>query len=292
MCGITGFWNRQADQPAAALQEIAGRMAHTLTHRGPDDAGTWVHAARGIALGHRRLSILDLSPLGHQPMHSASGRFTITYNGEIYNHVELRRELEKLGHVFRGHSDTEVLLAAIHAWGLREAVTRSIGMFAFAVWDAAENRLSLVRDRLGIKPLYYGWCGATLLFGSELKALRAHPAFQSEIDRDAITLLLQHSYIPAPHTIYRGIFKLPPGTILSVSAEAAPTAVAPEPFWSLHEVVRAGQAQPFPGTRLDAVDRLEHLLRDAVRLRMTADVPVGAFLSGGIDSSKIGRAHV
>ena len=199
-------------------------MAGTLDHRGPDDAGRWVDAAAGVALGHRRLSIIDLSAAGHQPMTSACGRFVITYNGEIYNYRELRQILEPRGHRFRGHSDTEVLLAAIAEWGIEETLPRLHGMFAFAFWDRSARRLILARDRVGKKPLYYGWCGETFLFASELKALHRHPAFDGEVDRDALGLYVQLGWLPGPYSIYRGIRKLPPGAILTVEPTAGPRA--------------------------------------------------------------------
>ena len=195
---------------------MTARMADALRHRGPDDSGVWVNHESGIALGHRRLSIIDLSSEGQQPMHSADGRYVITFNGEIYNHRALRAELEELGHAFRGHSDTEVMLGAITQWDLEPAIKRFVGMFGFALWDRVNRALYLVRDRLGIKPLYYGWCGSTLLFGSELKSFRLHPAFRGEIDRSALALYMRHSYVPVPYSIYQGVSKLPPGTILKL----------------------------------------------------------------------------
>ncbi len=285
MCGIAGFLSTaRFDEPLGA---IAARMADTLVHRGPDDSGQWTDAAAGVALGHRRLSIVDLSAHGHQPMHSPSGRFTVVYNGEIYNHDLLREQLRSLGHNFRGHSDTEVLLAAIEQWGLAAAVQRFIGMFAFAVWDRVHRQLSLVRDRLGIKPLYYGWQGDTFLFGSELKALRAHPHFSGEIDRGVVALFLRYNYVPGPYSIYRGIQKLPPGSILTVSPSGRSRDAGPQTFWSVREVAEQGQLNRFTGTADEAVEQLDRLLRDAVRCRMIADVPLGAFLSGGVDSSTV-----
>jgi asparagine synthase (glutamine-hydrolysing) len=285
MCGITGFWQRERAE-AAALESLARRMAQQLEHRGPDDRGEWADEQAGIGLGFRRLAIVDLSPQGRQPMRSESGRYVITFNGEVYNFGALRRELEPLGHRFRGGSDTEVILAAIEAWGLMRAVERFVGMFAIALWDRAERTLHLVRDRLGIKPLYYGWMEGTLLFGSELKALEVHPDFRADVDRGALALLLRHSYVPAPFSIYRGIQKLPPGTILTLRS-AVDEGAAPTPFWSAREVAEAGAADPFTGSEAEAVAELDTLLREAIRLRMIADVPLGAFLSGGIDSSTV-----
>ncbi len=264
-------------------------MTNQLVHRGPDDSGAWVDAHTGIALGTRRLAIVDLSPAGHQPMVSRSGRFVITYNGEVYNFRELRKELEPRGHTFRGHSDTEVILAAVEEWGLKEATKRFVGMFAFALWDRQERALHLVRDRLGIKPLYYGWAGATFLFGSELKALRAHPAFRPEINRDALALQMRYSYVPQPYSIHQGIYKLPQGCILTLPASNLPCVdhARPCPYWSAKEVAEHGEADAYRGSEGEAAEQFDTLLREAVRLRMIADVPLGAFLSGGIDSSTV-----
>jgi asparagine synthase (glutamine-hydrolysing) len=294
MCGFTGFLGLQAAQ---WHEPVLKRMATAIALRGPDDAGYWLDAEAGVGLGHRRLAIVDLSPAGHQPMASGNGRYVIAFNGEIYNHLDLRAELEGMNRgascamtdTWRGHSDTETLLAGFDAWGIEATVQKCIGMFAFAVWDKQDRVLTLGRDRLGEKPLYYGWQGqgegAAFLFGSELKALKAHPAFSAEIDRGALCLLMRHGYIPAPHSIYQGIFKLQPGCLLTLSlAQRTPKLTT---FWSGKAVVEQGLAQPFAGTPAQAVDALESLLKDAVRKQMMADVPLGAFLSGGVDSSTI-----
>lgn len=264
-------------------------MAGQLTHRGPDDSGFWVDAGAGIALGFRRLAILDLTPAGHQPMTSSDGRYVMVFNGEVYNFADMRTELEPLGHAFRGHSDTEVMLEAVSEWGLEAAAKKFVGMFAFALWDRRERVLHLVRDRLGIKPLYCGWQGRTFLFGSELKALRAHPAFRAQVSRDAVALYLRLGYIPYPYSIYQGIWKLPPGHILSLEVGAQPTSELPQTvrYWSADDVYANGAADPFRGSEHEAIDELDRLLRDSTRLRMIADVPLGAFLSGGIDSSTV-----
>ena len=285
MCGITGFWDTSRQFGSDRLQAYVENMSDTLQHRGPDDRGSWVDQGVGIALGHRRLSIVDLSPEGHQPMVSADGRYVIVFNGEIYNFLELRKQLVALGHKFRGHSDTEVMLASFSQWGLDQAIKRFNGMFAFALWDRLERVLHLGRDRLGEKPLYYGFCGQTFLFASELKALKAHPAFCAEINRDALALFLRFSYVPAPYSIYQGIYKLPPGGVLTWNG--VDSDLKPVSYWSVKEVAELGVAQPFTGSEKDAVTQLEDLLLDAVRLRMVADVPLGAFLSGGIDSSTV-----
>ena len=282
MCGWVACWG-MADADEAALGELTAGLAETLRHRGPDDGGVWVDAAAGVGLGFRRLAIVDLSPLGHQPMVSASGRYVIVFNGEVYNFARLRPELERLGHSFRGHSDTEVLLAAFETWGIAAAVERFIGMFAIALWDRQEQALSLIRDRLGKKPLYYGWAGDTFLCGSELKALHAHPAFAAPIDRDALALFLRHGYIPAPYTIYQGFYKLTPGALLTLQSPAERP--NPRVYWSAREAVECGRADPLRLSDGELIDELDALLRDAVGLRMIADVPLGAFLSGGIDSS-------
>jgi asparagine synthase (glutamine-hydrolysing) len=285
MCGIAGCFERTARTGADRLSHVARSMADTLVHRGPDEGAVWIDPAHGIALAHRRLSILDLSSAGSQPMSSARGRYVIVWNGEIYNHAELRAELALAGSVFRGHSDTEVLLEAIAAWGIQRTLERANGMFALAVWDSAEQVLTLARDRLGIKPLYYGWLQQQFLFASELKALRAHPDFCPLVDRAALAQFLQHGYIPTPATIYEGVHKLAPGCLLTISRAAATP--APRPFWSLRAAIETGRANPFRGTEAEAADELEALLRDAVALQRLADVPVGAFLSGGIDSSLV-----
>ncbi len=266
------------------MSAIALAMADAARHRGPDAGGLWTDPRRGLALAHRRLAILDLSDAGAQPMTSACGRYVITYNGEVYNFGQLRTELSACGHTFRGTSDTEVMLAGFTRWGVA-AVERFNGMFAFALWDTEQRRLHLARDRMGEKPLYWGWQGDTLLFGSELKQLRAHPAFRAEVNRDALALLLRHNYIPGPYSIYEGIYKLPPATILTVDADAG--SGRPRVYWDLRAVAEAGTAMPLTADAEELADTLESLLSHAVGLRMAADVPLGAFLSGGVDSSLV-----
>jgi asparagine synthase (glutamine-hydrolysing) len=285
MCGITGFWDISRQISTDYLPIIVQQMSKSLIHRGPDDGGSWVDGEVGIALGHRRLSIVDLSPQGHQPMISSDGRYVIVFNGEVYNFPELRKQLQSLGYSFCGHSDTEVMLSAICEWGVLEATKRFNGMFAFAVWDRQERVLHLGRDRIGEKPLYYGWCGHTFIFASELKAFKVHPDFQPEINRDALALFLRFSYIPAPYSIYQGIYKLPPATLLSWNG----TTIHPQPvpYWSAKIAAESGVAYPFTGSENEAIVHLEELLKDAIKMRMLADVPLGAFLSGGIDSSTI-----
>lgn len=263
-------------------------MRDRLVHRGPDDAGLWLDGAAGIALAHRRLSILDLSPNGHQPMMSASGRYCLAFNGEVYKHDLLRQLAEAHGHTgWRGTSDTESLLGAIEAVGLIETLKACVGMFALALWDRETRTLHLARDRIGEKPLHYGWHGGVLLFGSELKAIRAHPAFEDEIDPSALHGYLQTGYIAAPRTVWRGISKLLPGTTVSFGPQDAGLMPVPTPYWSLMEVALRGQEQPFEGSDDEAVGALEHALGQAVEGQMVADVPLGAFLSGGIDSSTV-----
>ncbi|HEX6911939.1 MAG TPA: asparagine synthase (glutamine-hydrolyzing) [Longimicrobium sp.] len=287
MCGFAGFVALGRDRTEEWLTATVRGMAGALRHRGPDDAGEWTDPQAGVALGFRRLSIIDLSPAGHQPMVSASGRYVVTFNGEAYNFQAVRRELQQAGRApaFRGHSDTEVLLAAVEAWGLEAALTRLVGMFGFALWDRQQRRLHLVRDRLGVKPLYYGRAGSHFLWGSELKALRRHPAFDAPIDRGSVADLMRFSYVPAPHTIYAGVHKLLPGTVLTLDTETGETRT--RAYWSARAAAEAGLADPFRGTPAEAADALDALLRDAVGLRMVADVPLGVFLSGGIDSSTV-----
>ena len=281
MCGITGFFSSPDSFSVGSLDA----MTDSMSHRGPDDRGVCLEADSGIALGHRRLSVLDLSPLGHQPMKSACGRYLVAYNGEIYNHMALRGELEFAGYSFSGTSDTETLLTAVVHWGLRGAVERFVGMFAFALWDRNERKLFLVRDRLGIKPLYYGRAGKDFIFASELKALAAHPDFVREMNMDALALFFRHNYIPAPYAVFEGVHKLEPGSILSISsAEATPTI---ERYWSAEEIWGQGLNTPFGGSLEEAVDALDQLISDAVGCRLLSDVPLGAFLSGGIDSSMV-----
>lgn len=294
MCGLAGVWAPQAGLDEAALRAMVATMGDAIAHRGPDDAGQWASAVDGLALAHRRLSIQDLSAAGHQPMASASGRFQLAYNGEIYNFQALRSELAALGHGFNGHSDTEVLLAAVEQWGLEAALPRFNGMFAIALWDRQHQRLALVRDRVGKKPLYYGWAGKALVFGSELKALWQHPDFDNPVNPDALAQLLQLDYIPAPHSIHRHCWKLQPGCVLwldAASVIAGPAAhqprIAQQGFWSAVDAMGQALANPFAGTFEQAVDAVDTLLADAVALRCLADVPVGVFLSGGTDSALV-----
>ena len=291
MCGLVGVFGRNAGYDSDSYEAVLRHMAESIIHRGPDDYGYWSDSAQCIWLAHRRLSIVDLSPAGHQPMVSDSGRFVIAFNGEIYNHLIIRAQIEKSGQSpnWRGHSDTETLLAGFEAFGVETTIKKTIGMFAFALWDKLEGKLILARDRLGEKPLYYGWQGGensrVFLFGSELKALKAHPAFAAEIDRGALCLFLRHNYIPAPYTIYQGISKLEPGCLLELSLGWK----APKIFkyWDAVEVARKSVTNSFAGTGDEAVDALELLTKDAVRQQMISDVPLGAFLSGGIDSTTI-----
>jgi asparagine synthase (glutamine-hydrolysing) len=270
-------------------------MTDVMTHRGPDDRGVWSDPAAGVYLGQRRLAIIDLSEEGRQPMISPSGRYVIAYNGEIYNFPEIRRDLEKLQVPFRGHSDTEVFLAAVEQWGLDEGLRRSVGMFAFALWDRQERQLVLARDRLGIKPLYYGVHGGALAFGSELKALTAASFFQKEMDPGVLPLYLRYNYIPEPYTIWRNTFKLEPGTYLRVHAERwsgaeireGASGIEKKIYWSAREIALRGTREPLDVGEREAVDLLEAQLKTAVRDRMVADVPLGAFLSGGVDSSTV-----
>ncbi len=270
------------------------RMGEVIAHRGPDDHGTWVDGDAGVGLAHRRLAIVDLSPTGHQPMVSADGRFVLIYNVETYNHADIRRGLDEQGKApaggWRGHSDTETLLQAVAEWGLEAALGKSVGLFALAVWDRQERRLSLARDRFGEKPLYYGWAGHDFVFGSELKSLRLHPEFAHDIDRRALGIYAARAYVPAPWSIYRRIFKLEPGTILSLSADDAlqpsETPLPAAAYWSYRDVVRRGLDEPIIDNG-QALEALDTALSDAVRGQSIADVPVGAFLSGGIDSSTV-----
>jgi asparagine synthase (glutamine-hydrolysing) len=286
MCGITGFLEF-AERDQQERRSTLARMTARLAHRGPDDVGYWMDASGAVALGHRRLSILDLSPRGHQPMESVCGRYVLVYNGELYNFRALRQTLESLGHPFRGDSDTEVLLEAIAQWGIADALPHFHGMFALAVWDRRERCLTLARDALGIKPLFYGWGRGCFLFASELKSIREHPSFVGEINRQALTQFFRHGYIPAPHSIYRNIFKLAPGCLLEVSTDHVTQDVSPSAWWRLSEVVSRGAADPFPGSPEEAVQALDRQLRDAIRSQMVSDVPLGALLSGGIDSSTV-----
>lgn len=298
MCGITGILDPTECDLSRARYRVA-HMTDRLIHRGPDGDGTWAEGS--VALGHRRLSILDLSPAGAQPMLSADDRWVIAFNGEIYNHLDLRRDLAEQGAapVWRGHSDTETLLAAVSHWGLDETYRRASGMFALALWDRRDGRLSLARDRMGEKPLYWGWAGSALVFGSELKALSAHPDFAGGIDRGALAQYLRFGYVPAPRSIHPGVYKLEPGTILHLDGPlpAAPPSGPIRPgqahgslsirrYWDLNEVVEAG-ARSLITDEGEAVAALEQALSDAVGRQMISDVPLGAFLSGGIDSSAI-----
>ena len=296
MCGIAGVLTYRGSAPNRLVSEMIG----AIRYRGPDDSGVWCDERVGVGLGHARLSILDLSPEGHQPMLSSSGRYALSYNGEVYNFAELRSELESAGAKFRGHSDTEVMLSAFEEWGIERAVRRFVGMFAFALWDRERRTLTLVRDRVGIKPLYFGWAGKTFLFGSELKALRAYKGFHAEIDRGALASFMRVGYVPAPLSIYKHVYKLSAGCVLTVGEKEleATEGFSPDPdalhatwrpvrYWSAKEYAEAGCASPFKGSEAEAVEQLDGLLRNAVGLRMIADVPLGAFLSGGIDSSLV-----
>ncbi|HEX2447646.1 MAG TPA: asparagine synthase (glutamine-hydrolyzing) [Methyloceanibacter sp.] len=284
MCGIAGFLELERRSGTQALEAIAQAMAAKLAHRGPDAHGVFVDADAGLGLGHTRLSIIDLSPAGAQPMASSCGRYVITYNGEIYSGPELRPELEALGHRFRGHSDTEIIVEAIAEWGVRATVERLIGMFAFALFDRKERKLSLVRDRLGIKPLYWGQQNGRIVFASELKAFEALPDWGPEINLDALASYLRFAYVPSPHSIYRGIDKLAPGTGVTIAADGG---AEPWTYWSLMEVATRGRAAPLELGAGEAADALESLLGDAVERRLVSDVPLGAFLSGGVDSSTV-----
>jgi asparagine synthase (glutamine-hydrolysing) len=314
MCGITGFWETPG-KLEGNLNEMAQNMANAIAHRGPDDSGAWSDPHAGIALGHRRLSIIDLSPAGHQPMASSSGRFVIAFNGEIYNHLELRAELDNSSNPstlfgetcaapkWQGHSDTETLLACFDHWGIETTLSKTVGMFAIVLWDVQQRTLHLARDRFGEKPLYYGWtgngAGNSFVFGSELKSLRAFPGFVNSVSREALAQYMRFMYVPSPRSIYQGIYKLEPGCLLSIKG-AAPKVAPSQPlrppevyesltlkrWWSLADVVQFGAHNPITD-KADAINALEQRLSDAVKSQSLADVPLGAFLSGGVDSSTI-----
>jgi asparagine synthase (glutamine-hydrolysing) len=262
-------------------------MSDALRHRGPDDSGSWADENSGVSLGFRRLSIIDLSPTGHQPMISSEGRFVIVFNGEIYNFLELRSLLSQMGATFVGTSDTEVILASIRQWGVLEGVRKFNGMFAFAIWDRQDKCLWLARDRIGIKPLYYGWMGGVFLFGSELKALVENPNFKAVINRNALISFLRFGYVPAPLSIYENVYKLESGTVLRISDQESQKSQEKMCYWSAREAAAAALDSPFQGDECEAVAELDSLIRRSVRERMIADVPLGAFLSGGVDSSTI-----
>ena len=290
MCGIVGFFDPARRRSQEELLALTRDMTHPLDHRGPDDRGVWVDAESGIALGHKRLSIIDLSVAGHQPMVSATGRYILTYNGEIYNFSEIRQKLESkmtTASAFTGHSDTEVMLVAFEQWGIQEALHSFNGMFAFALWDREKRLLHLGRDRLGEKPLYYGWSNKQFFFGSELSAIRCHPDFKSEVDHNALALYLRYGYVPCPYSIYQGIQKLTPGNYLTINGLAPETSDGPISYWSAKNAAEQGLQNSFIGSEAEAVSQLDTLLRDSIRKRMVSDVPLGAFLSGGIDSSTI-----
>jgi len=282
MCGIVGFITKDHFD----FIPILGDMIDSINHRGPDDKGVWVDTNNCVGLGHARLSILDLSNAGHQPMNSMSSRFTIVFNGEIYNHKSLRKELNNCGVLdWKGRSDTEVLLMGIEKWGIDLTLEKIIGMFAFAVWDKQQRTLSIVRDRMGEKPVYFGWINGNFVFGSELKALKQFPEFNNSIDRNSLSLFLRYSAVPAPHTIYEDIYKLEPGCSVSISPDNY--SIIKKTYWSTERLINKKHKCQFSGSTTDAVNQLESLLLDAVGLQMEADVPLGAFLSGGVDSSTV-----
>lgn len=281
MCGFSGVLSR-TDWSFMA-EQLLSAMSDSIAHRGPDDHGIWFDAPTGIGLTHTRLAIVDLSPAGHQPMVSTGGRYVIAFNGEIYNHLVLREQLKIDS--WRGHSDTETLLAGFETWGIEHTITSTVGMFAFAVWDKQTQTLTLGRDRAGEKPLYYGWQDDVFLFGSELKALKVHPGFKKELNHDALALFLRHNYIPAPHSIYKNIYKLLPGTLLTLSLDNPHPAITT--YWSAADAAVAGTRASFQGGRVEAVDELERLAKESIAQQMIAEVPLGAFLSGGIDSSTV-----
>jgi asparagine synthase (glutamine-hydrolysing) len=291
MCGFAGFVGGVGGQSTSEWQAVLQRMGDPIRHRGPDHSDQWIDGDAGMGLVHLRLAIVDLSAAGHQPMISASGRSIIAFNGEIYNHAELRQELHasEAAPAWRGHSDTETLVAGFEAWGIEDTLERCVGMFAFALWDRTERQLHLVRDRLGEKPLYYGWAGDALVFGSELKALRAHPSWRGEVDRDVLTLFFRHNYIPAPYSIYKGVWKLPPGTWLTVSQDDVRRRQLPAPkvYWSVLAAAARGREAPFAQGDTAALAELERISGQAIALQRISDVPLGAFLSGGVDSSAV-----
>ena len=292
MCGINGLVYLPKNLGAEDLRARSQSMSDRLAHRGPDDSGHWVDTENGVALGHRRLSILDLSAEGHQPMISADERYVLVFNGEIYNFKNIRGQLEQNNHVFRGHSDTEVLLAALQHWGLEKTLQSIQGMFAFALWDQKYKTLSLARDHVGKKPLYFGHAGQSFVFASELKAIAALPDFERNINRNALSLFMRHNYVPAPWSIYNHIFKLTPGSFITLDfSKAVPKDSAlldnVKQYWSVYDVAHLGQKNLYAGSFEDAADTLDHMLKEAVQDRMIADVPLGAFLSGGIDSSLV-----
>ena len=289
MCGLVGHFYQSPLADTQDSEFILRRMSAEISSRGPDELGIWKDESIGLA--HRRLAVLDLSTAGHQPMHSSCGRYVLTFNGEIYNHTCLRSELNSSHalHVWRGHSDTETFLECFSQWGIKATLERCNGMFAFALWDRKDHSLTLGRDRMGEKPLYYGWQGSgrhkCFLFGSELKALKVHPSFQVEIDRNSLALFMRYKYIPAPYSIYKGIFKLKPGTFLTISQDQTKPKI--ETYWSTSRVALEGVRNPFVGSDSQAIDELEHLLKSSVSQQMVADVPLGSLFSGGVDSSLI-----
>ena len=286
MCGIAGFW-RQRAQGGDDARRIARSMADAIRHRGPDAGGEWIDDQAGIALAHRRLSILDLSAAGAQPMEDLTGRFVIVFNGEIYNHLDLRRQLEeeRAASAWRGHSDTETMLAAVAFWGVEGTLERASGMFALALWDRSTRHLTLARDRLGEKPLYYGWSKGALIFGSELKALLAYPGFDNAVDPEAAAAFLRFSYVPEPTAIFRGVRKLQPGHLLCF--KSASDRQEPQPYWSLETVTRKGARGRLDDDYSNLCDRVEARLKEVVSSQMVSDVPLGCFLSGGINSSLV-----
>ena len=281
MCGVAGVLDETGSRD---IERHVIAMTETLQHRGPDASGYWTDLDAGVALGHRRLSVVDLSANGAQPMQSACGQVVLIYNGEIYNAPDLRTELERAGRRFRGHSDTEVIVEACAHWGVRATAQRLIGMFAFAAWDRSSRQLTLVRDHLGIKPMYWGKLGSLFAFGSELRSLRAHPSWNPQVDRDSLATFMRYSCVPAPYSIYRGIWKLEPGCLLTVQRGSDPRV---ERYWDVIAVSTEAKRKPFAGTATEAIDELERLLKDAVGRALVSDVPLGAFLSGGLDSSTV-----
>ncbi|MGQ0527465.1 MAG: asparagine synthase (glutamine-hydrolyzing) [Alphaproteobacteria bacterium] len=291
MCGFTGLYQKKFGDGPAALKSIAVAMSDSLRHRGPDHGAVWQDSEAPIALAHRRLSIIDLSPEGHQPMRSASGRYVIIYNGEFYNYLDLKKELEGAGIKFRGRSDTEIFLAAVEQWGLNRTLQKINGMFAIALWDRKEREVHLIRDRLGKKPLYIGWAGSTLVFGSELKALHAHPDFKAQIDPDTVALYMRYGYVPAPHCIYKNVWTLKPGHRMTLrpAQVAAGEDLQPlmDPYWHHARVAEDARHSMVEASEEEIIDEFEALLSACVQERLISDVPLGAFLSGGIDSSTV-----